>query len=148
MLQLLQDKLLHFFLSWTKEDKSKGNQRRLVRWIKKKRVGKREALGRDSTLGYIISLQEIDLSWLIDRNHFIVPCTILCSRYRIDLDALANTRANGFAFINTTCAIDIAKFLNIKATWLKKSITIKGFNRKHRKAIIYILILHLSLDRQ
>ena len=85
---------------------------------------------------------------MIDRNHFIVPCTILYSRYRIDLDTLANTRANRFAFINTTCAINIAKFLNIKATWLKKSITMKGFNRKHGKAIIHILILYLSLDRQ
>ena len=85
---------------------------------------------------------------MIDGNHFIVPCTILCSRYGIDLDALANTRANGFAFINTTCAIDIAKFLNIKATWLEKPITMKGFDGKHGKAIIYILILYLSLDRQ
>ena len=85
---------------------------------------------------------------MIDGNHFIVPCTILCSRYKIDLDTLANTRANGFAFINTICAIDIAKFLNIKATWLEKSITIKGFDRKHGKVVIYILILYLSLDRQ
>ena len=135
-------------MSWTKEDKSKGNQRRLVRQIRKRRVEKREALGRDSTLGYIISLQEIDLSWLIDENHFIVPCIILYSRYKIDLDALTNTRANGFAFINTIYTIDIAKFLNIKATWLEKPITIKGFDGKYRKAIIYILILYLSLDRQ
>ena len=85
---------------------------------------------------------------MIDRNYFIVPYTILCSRYRIDLDTLANTRANGFAFINTICAIDIAKFLNIKATQLEKPITIKGFNRKHGKAVTHILILYLSLDRQ
>ena len=143
-----QDRLLHFFLSWTKEDRPKGNQRRLVKQIKKRRVRKREALGRDSALGYIISLQEINLSWLIDRNYFIVSCTILYSRYRIDLDTLANTRANRFAFINTIYTINIAKFLNIKATWLEKPITMKGFDGKHGKAIIYILILHLSLDRQ
>ena len=85
---------------------------------------------------------------MIGRNHFIVPCTILYSKYRIDLDTLVNTRANRFAFINTTYTINIAKFLNIKATWLEKSITIKDFNRKHEKAITYIFILHLSLDRQ
>ena len=84
---------------------------------------------------------------MISRNYFIVPCTILCSRYGIDIDTLANTRANRFVFINTICTINVAKFLNIKATWLKKPIIIKDFDGKHRKAIIHILILHLSFNR-
>jgi hypothetical protein len=50
--------------------------------------------------------------------------------YRINLYALANTKANGFAFIDTACAIDIAKFLNIKATEFKEPIAVKGFNSK------------------
>jgi hypothetical protein len=38
------------------------------------------------------------------------------SGYKIDLYALADIGANGFAFIDTVYAINIAKFLNIKAT--------------------------------
>jgi hypothetical protein len=50
--------------------------------------------------------------------------------YRIDLYALADTRANRFAFIDTAYAIDTAKFLNIKATELKELIAVKGFDSK------------------
>ena len=69
-------------------------------------------------------------------------------RYRIDLYALTNTKANRFAFINTTCAINTAKFFNIKATQLKKLIVVKGFNSKQGHIVTYILTLHLSIDRQ
>ena len=72
--------------------------------------------GRDSALGYGISLQEIDLSRLMGGNHFTVPCTISYNGFRVDSYALADTRANGFAFIDTACAIDVAKFLDIKTT--------------------------------
>ena len=86
------------------------------------------------------------MSQLIGGKHFIVPCTILHNRYRIDLDTLVDTRANGFAFIDTTCAIDTTKFLNIKATRLDRPITIKGFDRRLGKAVMHILILHLSIN--
>jgi hypothetical protein len=54
----------------------------------------------------------------------------LHNSYKINLHALADTRANGFAFIDTVCAINTAKFLNIKATKLKEPIAVKGFNSK------------------
>jgi len=49
-------------------------------------------------------------------NHFTVPCTISYNGFRVDSYALTDTRANGFAFIDTACAIDVAKFLDIKTT--------------------------------
>ena len=84
---------------------------------------------------------------MIGGKHFTILCTILYNGYRIDLHALANTRANGFAFINTICAIDIAKFLDIKATQLKEPIAIKEFNSKKGYIVTYILTLHLSINR-
>ena len=78
-------------------------------------------------------------------NHFTVPCTISISGYGIDLNALADTGANGFAFIDTACAIDAAKFLDIKPTRLEKPITVKGFDGRRGKAVTHILILHLTL---
>jgi hypothetical protein len=68
--------------------------------------------------------------------------------YRINLHALADTRANRFAFIDTAYAIDIAKFLNIKVTKLKEPIAVKGFNSKQGYAVTYFLTLHLSINRQ
>src|SRR5436190_880837 len=79
-------------------------------------------------------------------KHFTVTCTILHNGYGIDLDALIDTGANGFAFIDTTCAIDTAKFLNAKATRLKRPIAIKGFDGRCGKTVTHVLILHLSID--
>lgn len=79
-------------------------------------------------------------------NHFTVPCTISRNGYGINLDALADTGANEFAFIDTACAIDVAKVLDIKATRLEKPITVKGFDGKRGKVVTHILILHLSID--
>jgi len=42
--------------------------------------------------------------------------------YGVNLTALINTRANGFTFINTAYIIDVAKFLNVKATLLEKPV--------------------------
>jgi hypothetical protein len=82
------------------------------------------------------------------RKHFTILCTISYNKYRVDLHALANTRANGFAFINTACAIDTAKFLDIKATQLKEPISVKGFNGKQGHAVTYYLTLHLFINRR
>jgi Retroviral aspartyl protease len=82
------------------------------------------------------------------RRHFTILCTISHNGYGIDLHALADTRANGFAFIDTACAIDTAKFLNIKATELKEPIAVKGFDGKQGYAVTHFLTLHLSIDGQ
>ena len=55
-------------------------------------------------------------------KHFTVPCTVSWNGYGVNTTALINTRINGFAFINTAYANDVAKFLNIEAIRLKKSI--------------------------
>src|SRR5208282_4967836 len=88
----------------------------------------------------------IDLSQLMGGKHFTIPCTISHNGYGIDLHALADTGANGFAFIDTACAIDVAKFLNIKATRLEEPIAVKGFDGKRGHAVSHILTLHLSID--
>jgi hypothetical protein len=75
-----------------------------------------------------------------------VPCTIAHNRYAVKLNALVNSEANGFVFINTLCAIDIAKFLNVKAQRLSRPINVKGYNKKAESAITHILRLHLTID--
>jgi hypothetical protein len=62
------------------------------------------------------------------RKHFIVLYIVSQNRYRVNITALINTRANGFAFINTTYINNIAQFLNIEATRLEKPVQVKGYN--------------------
>ena len=50
------------------------------------------------------------------RKHFTVLYTVSRNGYKINITTLINIRVNGFAFINTACVIDVAKFLNIKVT--------------------------------
>ena len=52
----------------------------------------------------------------------MVPCTVSWNGYRVNTTAFINTRANGFAFINTAYVNDVTKFLNIEAIRLEKSI--------------------------
>jgi hypothetical protein len=68
-----------------------------------------------------------------------VSCTITHNKYTVKLNTLANSEANGFVFINTLYAINIAKFLNVKAQRLSCLINVKGYNRKAGSAITYIL---------
>ena len=55
-------------------------------------------------------------------KHFIVLYTVSWNGYRVNTTALINTKANSFAFINTAYVNDVAKFLNVEATRLKKPI--------------------------
>ena len=52
------------------------------------------------------------------------------NKYIIKLNALTNSKTNGFVFINTLYIINITKFFNIKATRLEMPILIKGYNSK------------------
>jgi predicted aspartyl protease len=75
-----------------------------------------------------------------------MPCTIAHNRYTVKLNALADSGANGFVFIDTFYAIDIAKFLNVKAQRLPRPINVKGYDRKAGSVITHILRLHLTIN--
>jgi hypothetical protein len=77
-----------------------------------------------------------------------VPCIIVHNRYIVKLTAFANSKANGFVFINTLYIINITKFLNIKAQRLSCLINVKGYNKKAESAITHILQLYLTINRQ
>jgi hypothetical protein len=68
-----------------------------------------------------------------------VFCIIAHNRYTVKLNALVNSEANGFVFINILYIINIVKFLNVKAQRLFCFINVKGYNRKAKNAITYIL---------
>jgi hypothetical protein len=68
-----------------------------------------------------------------------VPYIIAHNKYIVKLNALADSKANGFVFISTFYIINIAKFLNMKAQRLLCLINIKGYDNKAGSAIIHIL---------
>ena len=76
---------------------------------------------------------------LMGGQHLTIPCTLSNNEYSIKLNALADSEANGFIFINTQYTIDIAKFLNIKAQQLLYEVTVKEYNSKTGNTISYYL---------
>jgi hypothetical protein len=74
-------------------------------------------------------------------------CTLLYNRYFVKLEALADSETNGFVFIDILYTIDLVKFLSIKVQQLSQTISIKGYNRKNRSTIIYVLQLYLTINR-
>ena len=85
----------------------------------------------------------VNLSQLIGRKNFTVLCTLSKNRSRVKTAALANTRANAFALLDTKCAQEMSKFLNTPLELLEKPILVKGYNRQTRKPINSILQVHL-----
>ena len=66
--------------------------------------------------------------------------------YSVKTSALADSGANGFVFINTSCAYDIAKFLNLKAQRLPTPINVKGYDGNINNSITHYIRLHLTVD--
>ena len=81
-------------------------------------------------------------------KHLTVPCTLSRNRVTVQTYALADTEANGFTFINTLFAVNLAKYLNMKAQWLLKPLTVKGYNGQNGNPITHILCLHLKINGQ
>jgi hypothetical protein len=93
-------------------------------------------------------MSEVDLSWLLSRKSFTVPCTLSRNRCRVNTTALANSGANAFALLNTKCATKISEFLNTPLETLDKLIPVKGYNGQIGKLITLILQIHLRVNGQ
>ena len=91
-------------------------------------------------------MKNIDLSRLMGGRHFTVPCIISRNGYGINTSTLVDTGANGFAFMNSSFAIEATRFLNVKATRLPQPISVRAFNGEQNNTITHALILNLTID--
>jgi hypothetical protein len=66
----------------------------------------------------------------------------------IKLNIFTDFKANSFVFINTFYVINIIKFLNVKAQRLFCFINIKGYNKKAKNTITYILQLYFIINKR
>ena len=71
---------------------------------------------------------EIDLSKLLDRQGFHVDSQLAYNGLSFPATTLADTRANGYLFMNTKKAIKLACFHNIPAEPLENITETRGFN--------------------
>ena len=81
-------------------------------------------------------------------KHLTMLCTLSRNEVTVQTYALADTEANEFMFINTLFTVNLAKYLNMKAQWLLKPLTVKGYNGQNGNSITHILCLHLKIDGQ
>jgi hypothetical protein len=75
-----------------------------------------------------------------------VSCTLAYNGYGVKTSALVDSGANGFVFINTQCASDISKFLDIPFTPLPAPCPVKGFDGKPSRSATHAIILSLSVN--
>jgi len=83
---------------------------------------------------------------LLGGNSFTFPYTISSNGLGIKTRTLINTRANGYAFINTEFAALATRFLNTKTQRLLTLCNIRGFNSKIAQLITDYIKLTLLID--
>ena len=94
----------------------------------------------------MIDLSILDLSLLLGGEQFSVPSQIGKNGYGVQVNSLADTGANGYLFINTQFAIQVAKFCQIPVIPLKEACYIKGYDGKTREPVTYVIFLDLRID--
>ena len=85
---------------------------------------------------------------MLKGDSFTFPCTISSNRLGIKTRTLINTRANGYAFINTEFATLATRFLNTKTQQLLILCNIRGFNSKIAQLITDYIKLILLINRR
>jgi len=85
---------------------------------------------------------------LLRGNSFTFLCTISSNRLGIKTCTLINTRANGYAFINTEFAALATRFFNTKTQQLLILYNIRGFDSKIAQPITDYIKLTLLIDRR
>ena len=94
----------------------------------------------------MVDLSVLDLSQLIRGKSFTVTSQVGKNGYSVRTNSLVDTGANGHAFIDTACAIDIAKFCQAYAYPLKEAGYIKGYDGQTRKSVTHVIFLNLLID--
>jgi hypothetical protein len=85
---------------------------------------------------------------LLRGDSFTFPCIISSNRLGIKTCTLINTRANGYAFINTEFAAFATRFLNTKLQRLLILCNIRGFDSKIAQLITDYIELTLLINRR
>jgi len=91
-------------------------------------------------------MSHVNLGRLVSGRSCTIPYTLFRNRYQVLTSALANSRANAFALIDTQCAVKLADFLNAPLKELPKLIPIRGYNGRIGPPITTILRIYLRVN--
>ena len=91
---------------------------------------------------------EIDLSKLLGGQGFHVNSQLAYNGLSFTVNTLADTGANGYLFIDTKKAIELARFYNIPTEPLRQPVKTRGFNSSDRPQITHAIKLHLIVGGQ
>ena len=70
----------------------------------------------------------VNLGQLVSKRSYAIPYTLFHNKYQVLIFALANSKVNTLALINTQYTIKLANFLNIPIKELPKLISIYGYS--------------------
>jgi predicted aspartyl protease len=79
-------------------------------------------------------------------KHLTTTCTLATNGYSVTSQALIDSGANGFVFIDTLGAADTTKYLGFKTQRLPQPVAVKGYDGKAGQPISHYLRLHLTID--
>jgi hypothetical protein len=94
----------------------------------------------------IDDLCEVDLSQLLGGDSFTFPCTISSNGLGIKTRTLIDTRANGYAFIDTDFVALATRFLDTKVQRLPAACNVRGFDGKIAQPITDYVELTMLID--
>jgi hypothetical protein len=91
-------------------------------------------------------MSKVNLSRLMGGKSFTIPCTLSRNGCGVNTTALADSRANAFALLDTKCTKKVSEFLNTPLETLERPILVKGYNGQYGKPITSILRIHLHIN--
>jgi len=91
-------------------------------------------------------MSDVNLGRLVSGRSCTIPYTLFRNRYQVLTSALANSRVNTFALIDTQYAVKLADFLNAPIKELPKLIPIRGYNGRIGPPITTILRIYLCVN--
>jgi predicted aspartyl protease len=97
---------------------------------------------------YDIELCHINLQKLLGRENetFTLNTKIVQNGYSLAVEALVDTGANGFAFVDTNLAILIGKFFDLRTVPLEAECAVRGYDGKTETPITHAILLNLVVD--
>ena len=81
-------------------------------------------------------------------QHLTIACMLSTNGTSVASRALIDSGANGFIFVNTLFAIDLARSFNITTARLPSPIQVKGYDGKPGKPVTHYIRLHLTVDQR
>ena len=94
----------------------------------------------------MFDLQEIDLSSLIGGLSLTFACTLHKNRIAVQVQALSDTGACRYVFLDSSFASDLCCVFGLKPQRLPNAVCLKGYDSKKGSTISYYLSFNLEVD--